>query len=261
MDRRRSRSKELGQNFLRSRRLAARLIGMSAIGTDDVVYEIGPGRGVLTQTLADRAARVVAIERDPLLARMLRRRFRTYKNVEIATCDILRYRIREQRPFKIISNVPYGITAGLMQKILYEQPIATEMHLIMQREAAEKFSGLGRRGETLQSVLAKVHFEFEILYRLRRDDFEPVPSVDSLMVKITRRPRSLLARPEQASFEAFVRRGFSAWKPSLRLALKREFSYKRWKRLARELGFALNARPSAVRIEQWLALFRARSAR
>jgi len=258
VDKRRSRSKELGQNFLRSGRLAAKLVALSSITKDDIVCEIGAGRGVLTEALSLRAARVIAIEKDPMLARMLRRRFAARRNVEILECDVLKYKFRERPPFKIFSSVPYGITARVMNKVLYERPLAHEIYLIVQREAAEKYSGMGRRGETMQSVRAKVHFDFEVIHRLRREDFVPMPAVDSVMIRIKKRPVSLLTPKEEEAFGTFVMRGFCAWKPSLRLALKKEFSYRRWKRLSRELGFALNARPSDIRFEQWLALFRAR---
>jgi 23S rRNA (adenine-N6)-dimethyltransferase len=256
---RRSKRKELGQNFLRDKRLAQRLVGMSSITAGDAVYEIGPGRGILTAALASRCARLTAVEFDPALVQHLRLRFRDNKNVNIVKGDFLRYQLREKSGYKIFASLPFGITSRVMQKLLYERPLPDEIFLILQREAAEKYSGLGRRGETVQSVLAKVQFEFKVLYRLRRDDFWPVPAVDSLLISIKRRKCAPVSRLEQASFEAFVRRGFCSWRKSLRLAMKRDFSYKRWKRLARDLKFALNAPPSEIAFDQWMALFRARS--
>jgi len=150
-----------------------------------------------------------------------------------------------------------------MRKLLHERPNAAEMYLILQREAAMKYSGLA--GETVQSLLAKPFFAFETLYRPRRTDFDPVPDVDTIFLKVMKLPRSALTgfaqngtRSDHAAWESFVRMGFCSWRLSLRLALRREFSYRRWKRLSRELGFAVNARPSEVTFEQWAALFHER---
>src|SRR5580765_5988388 len=106
MDKRRQKQKRLGQNFLRSRRLAERLVSLSSIGPADVVYEIGPGRGMLTVELARRAKRVIAVERDPELARQLRRRFAAALNVEIVECDFLQYQVPAPTGrFKVFSSV------------------------------------------------------------------------------------------------------------------------------------------------------------
>lgn len=259
MDRRRQKQKRLGQNFLRSRRLAERLVALSSIGPADVVYEIGPGRGMLTVELARRAARVIAVERDPGLVRRLRGRFADTTNVEVVECDFLKYRILAATGgFKVFSNVPFGTTARLMRKLLHERPIAAEMYLILQREAAMKYSGSA--GETVQSLLAKPFFSFEPLFRLRRTDFDPVPDVDSIFLKVMKLSVSAQTgfapnRTSYVAWESFVRLGFCSWRPSLRLVLRREFSYRRWKRLSRRLGFAINARPSEVTFEQWAALF------
>jgi 23S rRNA (adenine-N6)-dimethyltransferase len=146
-----------------------------------------------------------------------------------------------------------------MLKLLHERPNASEIYLLLQREAAMKYSG--QAGETVQSLLAKPFFSFEMLFRPRRTDFDPVPDVDTVFLRVVKLPGSALKGFIQngtsyAEWESFVRLGFCSWRPSLRLAFRREFSYRRWKRLARELGFTINARPSEVTFEQWAALFR-----
>src|SRR4030095_13948845 len=253
MDRRHRKRILFGQNFLKDRRVAERLVRLSSISATDVVYEIGPGSGIITAELARRAKKVIAIERDPSLVRRLRMRFAAHANVEIVECDFLKFRIREHGDFKIFGNVPFGITAELMRKLAYEKPVASELFLVLQKEAAWKYSG--RRVETLVSLLAKPSFEFELILGLRRTDFDPVPDVDSVLLKITRRPRPLIERGERPLYVEFIRRGFCSWRPSLRLAFKHDFGYKRWKHLAHELKFPVNAKPSELTFAQWLGLF------
>ena len=259
----------LAQNFLRSPRLVRRLVGMSTIGPSDTVYEIGPGNGIITAALASVARHVIAIEKDPDLVRRLRERFRPLDNVGIVEEDFLEYSfctrpgnaapsltVRRQTltsQYKIFANIPYNITAQILRKILYERSNLAEAYLILQKEAAKKFSGSPR--ETLFSILAKPFFEFRILSHLRRTDFWPVPNVDSAFLSIKRRSRPLIETQDVAPYRNFVEYGFGRWKPNLKLAFKNVFTYKQWKRLARKLDFPLNATPTELSFEQWLGLY------
>jgi 23S rRNA (adenine-N6)-dimethyltransferase len=257
METRQHRHIRLAQNFLTSSKLVRRLVGMSRIGPSDTVYEIGPGNGIITSALARVARQVIAIEKDPELVRRLRERFRPLDNVKIVERDFLAYTlpIRTRTPeCKIFGNVPYNITAQILRKILYGQSDVGEGYLILQKEAAKKFFGSPR--ETLFSLLAKPFFEFQILSQLRRTDFCPVPHVDSVFLSIKRRTRPLIETHDIAVYRDFVRYGFGRWKPNLKLAFKHVFTYKQWKRLARELEFPLNATPTELSFEQWLALYR-----
>lgn len=244
----------LAQNCLRSPALVQRLVAMSTIGPSDTVYEIGAGAGIITAALARIAQRVVAIEKDPELVRDLRERCRPFHNVEIVEKDFLACSFGTSE-YKIFGNVPYNLTSRIVRKILYEQSSLRESYLIMQKEAARKFSGCPK--ETLVSILAKPFFEFEILYQLRRTDFWPVPNVDSVLLAIKRRERPLLAVRDVAAYREFVRYGFGRWKPNLRLAFKDVFSYKQWKWLARNLDFSLHATATELSVEQWLGLYHA----
>ena len=259
----------LAQNFLRSPKLVHWMVGLSTIGSSDTVYEIGPGNGIITAALASVARQVIAIEKDPELVRSLRERFRLLDNVQIVERDFLHYSFRT-RPstaapslvieeqthtpeYKIFASIPYNITAQILRKILYERSNLSEGYLILQKEAAKKFSGLPR--ETLVSILAKPFFEFQILYQLRRRDFWPVPNVDSVLLSIKRRTRPLIEMHDVDSYRDFVQYGFGRWKPNLKLAFKNVFTYRQWKRLAHDFDFQLSATPTELSFEQWLGLY------
>ena len=246
----------LAQNFLTSRKQVRRLVSMSSIGPSDTVYEIGAGNGIITAALASVARQVIAIEKDPDLVRRLRDRFRPFANVEIVEKDFLAYSFPARASeYKIFSNIPYNITAQVLRKILYERSNLNEAYLILQREAAKKYSGSPR--ETLSSLLAKPFFEFQMLYRLRRTDFWPVPNVDSVLLSIKRRTRPLIESRDAAAYHDFVQYGFGRGKPNLKLAFKHVFTYQQWKHLARDLDFPLNATATELSFQQWLDLYRA----
>ena len=246
----------LAQNFLRSPKLVRRLVALSTIGPSDTVFDIGAGNGIITAALASVARQVIAIEKDPELVRRLRDRFRVLDKVAIVERDFLRYPFqRHFAEYKIFANIPYNQTAQIVRKILDERSKLSDGYLIMQKEAAKRFSGSTR--ETLFSILAKPFFEFQIVSQLRRTDFWPVPDVDSVLLSIKRRKRPLLELQEVACYREFVHYGFGRWKPNLKLAFKNLFTYNEWKRLARELGFPLNATPTELSVEQWLGLYRA----
>ncbi len=259
----------LAQNFLRSPKLVRCLVGLSTIGPSDVVYEIGPGNGIITAALASVARQVIAIEKDPELVGRLRERFRSLDNVEIVERDFLAYSFhirpvkgspsltvgRQTRTseYKMFASIPYNMTAQILRKIVDERSNLGDVYLILQKEAAKKFSGSPR--ETLVSILAKPFFEFRILSRLRRTDFWPMPNVDSVLLSIRRRSRPLIETEDADPYREFVHYGFGRWKPNLRLAFKKVFTYKQWKRLARDLDFPSNATPTELSFEQWLGLY------
>src|SRR4030095_14756487 len=108
METRQRKQISLAQNFLRNPKLVQRLIRMSGIGLSDTVYEIGPGNGIITAALASVASRVIAVEKDPELARRLRERFRSVENVEIVEKDFLNYSLISN--YKMFANIPYNST-------------------------------------------------------------------------------------------------------------------------------------------------------
>jgi 23S rRNA (adenine-N6)-dimethyltransferase len=242
----------LAQNFLRSSKLVRLLLDTSSIVSSDVVYEIGAGHGIVTAELAHIARKVMAIEKDPILVRQLCKRFRDVDNVEIIAKDFLQYQIFD-REYKVFASIPYNITAEIVRKILYTPPVPSEAYLIMQKEAAAKFSGTPR--ETQFSTLAKPLYDLQIIRALRRTDFEPIPNVDSVLLYIKKRYSSLLREEDVFLYRKFVRYGFGRWKNSLKLIFKPIFTYQQWKRLSKDLDFALDATPSTLTFEQWLGLF------
>ena len=242
----------LAQNFLRSSQLARRLLDASSITYQDTVYEIGPGRGAITTELARVARKIVAIEKDPLLVQYLRKRFQDAGNVQIVKGDFMRFRIPD-REYKIFANIPYNLTADIVRKILYAHPSLGEAYLIVQKEAAEKFSGSPK--ETQFSVLAKPSFDMRIVCELQRTDFIPSPRVDSALLHIRKRCLPLICEEDVSLYRRFVRFGFGSWKRSLKLAFKPIFTYEQWKRLSKDLRFPQDVTPTELTFEQWMGLF------
>lgn len=242
----------LAQNFFRDRGLVASLVANSSLGKNDIVYEIGPGEGIITRELAEQVGRVVAIEKDAALAAQLRGKFRERTNVQVHEGDFLKYKIKE-KSYKIFSNIPFNITAEVVKRILFGENPPSEAYLVTQKEAAGKFAGIPC--DTEVSALAKPWFTFEILREFRRTDFEPVPSVDVVFLHIAKRRQSLVSPENAWKYQKFVQFGFEAWKKDLKTAYKRVFTYEQWKRLSNNLSFPLKATPSELTFEQWLGLF------
>jgi 23S rRNA (adenine-N6)-dimethyltransferase len=242
----------LAQNFLKDPRTVRRLVSLAAIGPADTVYEIGPGRGIITAELAHVAANVVSIEKDPRLIKGLRDRFPALENLRIIQGDFLNFNIPD-RDYKIFASIPYNQTAAIVRKLLYSTPAPSEAYLIIQKEPARKFAGLP--SETLFSLLAKPVAEFRILHQLRRTDFVPIPAVDSVLFRIRRRKKPLLDREDFQHYRDFVTAGFEGWKPNLRSAYKRVLTHKQWKRLSHDLAFAVDATPTQLTFEQWMELY------
>ena len=242
----------LAQNFLKSARLARLLLDASSITPFDTVYEIGPGHGTITAELARIARKVIAIEKDSMLVQRLCDRFQGADKIQIIKGDFLRFRIPD-REYKIFANIPYCITADIVRKILWVPPIPSEAYLIMQKEAAQKFSGKPK--ENLFSLLAKPSFDIQIVRELRRTDFKPAPHVDSVLLHIRKRSSPLIRTEHMSLYRRFVRFGFESWKKNLKLTFKPIFTYDQWKRLSRDFRFPLDATATALTFEQWLGLF------
>ena len=242
----------LAQNFLRDRRLALEIFAGSMVCRQDVVYEIGPGEGILTRELARRAGRVIAIEKDSKLAGRLRARFREAGNVQIHSGDFLNHRIREPR-YRVFANVTFNITAAVVKRLLFGRNPPEQAHLVVQKEAAVRFSGIPV--ETEVSILAKPWFTLKTVREFRRFDFEPRPAVDAVLLHIARRARPPVALKDARAYRRFVRFGFRAWKRDVKTTYRRVFTFVQWRRLSRDLAIPLGATPSSLSIEQWLGMF------
>src|SRR5712664_2835245 len=185
------------QNFLKDPCLVASLLARCGIDRDDVVYEIGPGKGIITECLARRCKQVVAIEKDPQLVAALHRRFANTPNLTIHEGDFLQFRLPNVH-YKVFANIPFNISTAIVTKLTTAACPPDDSYLVMQKEAAERF--LGKRGESLYAVLLKPWFEPEIVHRFKRSDFVPAPRVDVVMLRLRKRGPPLIKRNDTQMF-------------------------------------------------------------
>ncbi len=242
----------LAQNFLIKPCMAASLLNHSSIDFDDVVYEIGPGKGILTRELVKKARRVIAIEKDYNLYIRLKERFKYQKNLVLYHNDFLRFTIRESR-YKVFANIPFNITAAIVRKLVRNHNPPVEAYLIMQKEAAEKFMGAPQT--TRFSVSMQPWFRSRIVWCFSRSDFWPVPNVNVVMFRIERRIPPLIPLADFRLYNRFLAYGFGAWRKNVKMNYRHVFSHRQWKRLSRDLSFDLRCRPTELSGRQWLGLF------
>jgi 23S rRNA (adenine-N6)-dimethyltransferase len=204
--RRDERRRSLGQNFLRPER-ADQLVDSAAFAADDLVVEIGAGRGALTYALARRGVHVVALEKDPHWADALRREVgRRHLDglVRVVCCDALDYRM-PRRPYRVIGSLPFGATTSILRHLL-DNPgsYLVRADLIVQWEVARKRALMPP--STLLSTAWAPWWSFEVVQRIPATAFRPVPSVDAAVLCVTRRDPPLLPPRMAAPFASFVRR-------------------------------------------------------
>ncbi len=244
-------SLRFSQNFFKDADLVAAVVRQADFSPQDTVYEIGPGQGIITRELAKAAKKVVAIEIDKDLFLSLKQKFANHSNIQLINADFLQCRFPNQA-FKVFSNIPFNLTAEIIRKLLASHGLI-KAFLIVQKEAAEKFCGIPK--ETQFSILTKPWFEFQIMRSFRKTDFAPEPSVNTVLLKISRRPEALVADVDKEPYFWFVRLGFNRWRKNLGKNFKEVFTYNQWRRLAHDLKFSVRAQPTDLTFHHWLGIF------
>lgn len=250
--RRTRRRADLSQHFLRRGATAARLVRNTSISRSDFVLEIGPGRGALTRPLLARAGRLAAIELDHQLCSELRAEFGD--RIELVQGDFLRTEL-PAAPYKVLGNLPFARTTDIVRKIVEAPNPPEDAWIILQREAGLRFAGSPYARETLWSLRLKPWWHVEILEQLRNTDFDPPPSVESVLLWLNRRPRPLVSSDEARLYHAFIEHAFKTG-IGIDVATRRWLTRTQLKRLSRALRFEPKDAPSRLRFEQWLGLHR-----
>jgi 16S rRNA (adenine1518-N6/adenine1519-N6)-dimethyltransferase len=202
--------KSLGQHFLTDPSILARIVDALDVSAGETVVEVGPGRGALTDILAGRARRVIAIEYDRALAAHLRDRFATNPRVEIVEANVLETNVAAfaDGPFKLIGNVPYYITTPIIFQTL-RLPRPRVAVFLVQREVAERI--VARAGSDAYGALSvniQAVASATIVFHVAAGSFQPPPKVDSAVVRLVDRPEPLVSPEHEQRFREFVQAAF-----------------------------------------------------
>jgi 23S rRNA (adenine-N6)-dimethyltransferase len=224
----------------------------AGIASTDHVWEIGAGSGRLTAPLAERAGHVVAVERDPVLAQGLRRRFFGSRTVEVVEGDALLVPM-PSRAFRAFGNIPFAVTTPILRRLLDDPgtPLV-RVDLLIQLEAARKHAAVSP--STLLTLGWAPWWEFALARRIGRLGFEPPPSVDAGLLVVTRREPALLSVTDRDAYVRLVRRAFERGSWPVRRSLKDVLPPMTWKRLARERGLEVDATPRDLDVLDWVAV-------
>ena len=263
-------SKSLGQNFLIDPEVCPRMAEESGVTKETGVIEVGPGFGVLTQQLALRADKVVAIELDKRLPEVLADTLSDFDNVTVVSGDVmeidLHNLIAEQFPnhkdIVVCANLPYYITSPVIMKLLEERLPVRSLVVMVQKEAAVRICARhGQRECGAVSVAVQYYAEPEILFDVKRDSFFPAPNVDSAVMKLDVRsaPPEVLADLDQKAFFRVVQAAFSQRRKTVCNSLSSGLSLPKdaVKALLADAGIPETARAEQLTMEQFGALCRA----
>lgn len=219
--------KRLGQHFLVDHTALERIADALGPTQDDVVVEIGPGRGALTDLLSARAKRVVAIELDRDLVPYLRERYREAGNVDVIERDVLEIALGDAAggDFLLAGNVPYYITTPILFHAL-ERPRATRAVYLVQREVADRIvAPPGSRIYGALSVNVQALAHAELIARVPAGAFRPPPKVDSAIVRLTPRKDPAIPADQEARFQRLVQDCFGLRRKQMRRVVRTVASF------------------------------------
>jgi len=203
-------TKRLGQHHLIDPRIIRRLVESCGLSLDDTVVEIGAGLGALTDSLAERAGRVLAVELDAGIAELLAERMRDHANVRVLCEDILSFAWERTPGAVVVGAIPYSITSPLLVSLCEQRARISAAWLLLQREVAQRLvAGPGTKAYGRLSVLCQFSWKVSELLRVPRQAFFPQPKVDSTWVRFAPRTRGPIMVENESLFFALVKAAFS----------------------------------------------------
>lgn len=210
--------KSFGQNWLKDQHTLDVIVESANISKLDTILEVGPGLGYLTEKLISTGAQVIVVESDKDLIFPLKQKFLKAKNIRIISSDILKFNLSELTSnYKVVANIPYYLTSNLIRTLLESNNKPKSMVLLVQKEVAQRI--VASPGQ--MSVLAfsvQYYSTPEIIADVSRELFEPVPNVDSSIVKFSIRDKPLFDASTNNLFR-IVKGGFSNKRKMLKNSL------------------------------------------
>lgn len=194
-------NKRLGQNFLIDEFVIEEICDTAEVSSSDLIIEIGPGIGSLTAVLVEKAGKVISVEIDEKMLKILNDRFKFYNNFELINEDILKVDLNKLikenlndkiTKCKIVANLPYYITTPIIIKLLEENLNVESITVMVQKEVAERLTAIpGSKNSGAISHLIYYHADSSLAINVYRDSFIPAPDVDSAVInmKFLKEPR------------------------------------------------------------------------
>ncbi len=261
--------KGLGQHFLIDEGVLELITAAAELTPADTVLEIGPGLGVLTKALAERAGRVVAIELDNKLAAILEQTLASFNNVTVVNEDVLSITpgdlLEKQFPsavaspsgYKVVANLPYYITSLVLRHFLEASVKPQLMVVMVQKEVAEAVAA--KPGQmSLLSVSVQLYGQPVIVSHVPARCFYPAPEVDSAILSIAVYPQPAVEISDKESFFSLVRAGFSASRKQLANSLAQGLGLSKTEVLSllEKTGIMPQRRAETLTLEEWARLWR-----
>lgn len=190
----------VSQNFLTGSETIRRIVRIARLSRTDHVIEIGAGKGHITRELAARCGRVSAYEIDRKLAARLHETAQS--NVRVIASDFLTAELPKDGSYKVFSNIPFNRTSEIIRKLTESETPPDEAWLIMEKGASKRF--LGQPYESRASLLLKPFFDAEIRYYFRREDFHPMPSVDTVLLRLVKKAMPDIPFPKMREYALFL---------------------------------------------------------
>jgi 16S rRNA (adenine1518-N6/adenine1519-N6)-dimethyltransferase len=259
------RRRALGQHWLVDRRILGRIARAADFTAGDTVLEVGAGTGLLTELLARRASRLIAVEVDPDLAAVLRERFQGHENVSVLEADVLALAPEEmlsrgggRLPYVVVGNLPYAIGSAIVRQFLVARAQPRWLLVTLQAEVARNMAaGPGRM--SYLSVKTQYYAQPRVVLEVPSRAFRPSPKVTSAVLRLDVLDGAAVDVDDREAFFGLVQAGFAARRKHLRnaLAIGLECRPAQAEAILAEAGLDPTRRAQTLTLDEWATLYRA----
>lgn len=239
----------VSQNFLVNSDFINKLVSDSSVNKDDLVIEIGAGKGIITELLCKKAKEVIALEYDHKLFLKLKNKFANTPNVKVLNVDFLKYSLPNER-FKMFSNPPFNISSDILNRLLKLPNELDVAYLFLQDKTVERF--IDTKNQI--SILYKPFYEISIVEEVDRSEFRPIPKIDIVFAKFEKINDPQINMTEYQLYRDFVIYGFNQWKPTIVESFNKVFTKEQFKIINKKYNVS-NLKPSDLNLSQWIYLF------
>jgi 16S rRNA (adenine1518-N6/adenine1519-N6)-dimethyltransferase len=256
-------AKKFGQNFLADNGIIEKIIESADLNKQDIILEIGPGLGCLTQALAKKVKKVIAIEKDERMIALLRKNLEEYENIEIIEGDVLKFPIYNfqfsnksknsiYKQYKVVANLPYNIALPTIRKFIESDNPPQLMILMIQKEVAQKICD---KKSNLPKIAVCLFSKPEILFFVPKESFFPSPKVDGAVIKISEIQKNVPKINNQLFFK-IVKAGFSHPRKTIlnNLSTQLNISKEKTAKWLEKTNIACSKRPETINLQEWINL-------